>query len=1834
MNPNRLTLRLTLVTPLIAVIAAVLAISVTPGSSTSPAALSFNGTNQYVNLGTSTSLNAANFTLETWIKRTGAGVGTSTGGGGIASAIPLITKGRAEAETEAADVNYFFGIDATTGKLVADFEEAQLAHGGTTPSLNHPATGLTAIAADSTWHHVAVTYDGTWRFYVDGVADGSLAVGRVPNAWSTATIAALGSALTTTGTAAGFFNGVLDEARIWNVARSPADILASKDTEIASAANLVGRWGMNEGSGTVVSDSSGSGVNGTTVNGPTWVSPGAPITALPTPTPTATIPPGIAALSFNGTNQYVDLGTALGLDTASFTIETWFKWTGGGTTTSTGTNGLTAAIPLVAKAAAEAEGSNVDGNYVLAIQGGKLAADFEEGPGGTGPLGNNHPVIGITTITTNVWHHAAATYDGTWKLYLDGVLDQTLVVNQPPRSDSIQHAGLATTLTSTGVASGFFSGTLDEARIWNVARTAAQILAARDTEITSSPNLIGRWGMNEGSGTVVTDSSGSGINGTATNGPVWVSPGAPFVAPTPTPTNTPTNTPTLTSTATDTPVPPTPTDTATNTPTPTDTPTNTPVPTNTPTNTPTPTSTATDTPMPPTPTDTATSTPTPTNTATDTPVPPTPTDTATSTPTPTNTATDTPVPPTPTDTATSTPVPTNTPTNTPTDTSTPTNTPTPTSTATPTATAVPNPGLSFDGVNDYVTFGAAPGLDAPAFTIETWFKWTGGGVTTSTGTNGLQTAIPLVAKAAAQAEGSNVDGNYVLAIQGGKLAADFEEGPGGTGPLGNNHPIIGNATITTNVWHHAAATYDGTWKLYLDGNLDASLVVNQPPRSDSIQHAGLGTTLNSTGAAAGFFQGVLDEARIWNFARTQAQIQSTKDTEVFSATGLIGRWGMNEGTGLSIADSSGSGVTGTLTNGPLWVPGAPFAPVATPTPTSTPTATATPTPTNTSTATPTSTPIPNPGLSFDGVNDYVTFGAAPGLDTAAFTIETWFKRSTAPDVGTSTGTGGIADAIPLVSKGVAEAEGSNVDMNWFLGIQQSTGKLIADFEEGPGGAGPLGQNHPITGFTVIAKDNTWHHAAATYDGFRWRLFLDGVLESQLFVGQPPRSDSIQHAALGSALNSTGVAAGFFAGVLDEARVWNYARSQAQVQSTKNAEVASATGLIGRWGMNEGAGLSLGDSSGSGVTGTLTNGPVWVPGAPFVPDSTAPAAPQNLVATAGDSSVSLTWTANAESDIAGYNVFRSTSSPVPLTSPLNGAVLVTRANSYIDTSLANGTTYYYAVVAVDSSGNTSDGSNESSATPAPSGDPVLVGAGDIADCSQAGDEATALLLDTVPGTVAALGDNTYPNGAYTEFTGCYDPTWGRHRLRTRPTSGNHEYLTANAAGYFDYFNGVGQFTGTAGDRDKGYYSYDLGTWHIAVLNSECAQVGGCNAGSPQEVWLRADLAAHSSMNILAYWHKPLLATGGNNPSMQPIWQALADYGAEIVLGGHVHDYQRFAPQTASGVADPACGIREFVVGTGGESHFGGAPIANQEVKNDDTFGVLKLTLHPTSYDWQFIPEAGKTFSDSGSAPTNSCGIVTPTPTRTNTATATNTPTNTPTATNTPTNTPTATNTPVPPTPTPTNTPTATNTPTNTPVPPTATDTSTSTPTNTPVPPTATDTPTNTPTATDTPTNTPTATDTPTNTPTATNTPTNTPTATNTPTNTPANTPTKTPTPTPTNTRTPTPTITPTATLSATFDSDGDGCPDLKELGSNHTLGGQRDPHNPWDWWDPTHDGKDNSADILAVQQHYGKNAGDPGYSTDYDRTYIGPNNWNLGPPDGHIRSVDILLIQYQYGQACP
>jgi Calcineurin-like phosphoesterase len=279
------------------------------------------------------------------------------------------------------------------------------------------------------------------------------------------------------------------------------------------------------------------------------------------------------------------------------------------------------------------------------------------------------------------------------------------------------------------------------------------------------------------------------------------------------------------------------------------------------------------------------------------------------------------------------------------------------------------------------------------------------------------------------------------------------------------------------------------------------------------------------------------------------------------------------------------------------------------------------------------------------------------------------------------------------------------------------------------------------------------------------------------------------------------------------------------------------------------------------------------------------------------------------------------------------------------------------------GSQSAMSDRGSAATTPNDDaPVLVGAGDIADCANlSGAEATAKLLESIPGTVMAIGDLAYPDGTQANFD-CYDKTWGRVKSRTRPAVGNHEFHSTGATYYFRYFGSA------AGDPAKGYFSYDLGTWHIVVLNSECEAIGGCDQGSKQEQWLRADLSAHPSACKLAYFHKPLFSSGGAHgdaPAFKPFWQALYEAHADIIVNGHDHDYERFAPQNPDGEADPR-GIREFVAGTGGKNHrpFQATPDKNSEVRNADTFGVLKLTLHPRGYDWVFVPEAGKTFTGSG------------------------------------------------------------------------------------------------------------------------------------------------------------------------------------------------------------------------------------------------------------------------------
>jgi acid phosphatase type 7 len=273
---------------------------------------------------------------------------------------------------------------------------------------------------------------------------------------------------------------------------------------------------------------------------------------------------------------------------------------------------------------------------------------------------------------------------------------------------------------------------------------------------------------------------------------------------------------------------------------------------------------------------------------------------------------------------------------------------------------------------------------------------------------------------------------------------------------------------------------------------------------------------------------------------------------------------------------------------------------------------------------------------------------------------------------------------------------------------------------------------------------------------------------------------------------------------------------------------------------------------------------------------------------------------------------------------------------------------------------------------PPADPVLLAAGDIANCRPGEGRVwdTAPLLDLFPyATVAALGDTAYPNGALARYLSCYEPTWGRAKERTRPAPGNHEYLTTDAAGYFTYFGAL------AGERGKGYYSYELGTWHVVVLNTndgagtgDCKFVS-CAAGSPQERWLRADLAASSATCTLVYFHHPRFVAARVSVGLEAIWAALQEAGVDVVLNGHAHYYERFRPQLADGTADPN-GIVQFIVGTGGAEvqhpDSSSTPAPNSVVSEQGVRGVLRLRLRPEAYDWNFIPAARLVFDDVGSA----------------------------------------------------------------------------------------------------------------------------------------------------------------------------------------------------------------------------------------------------------------------------
>jgi hypothetical protein len=864
----------------------------------------------------------------------------------------------------------------------------------------------------------------------------------------------------------------------------------------------------------------------------------------------------------------------------------------------------------------------------------------------------------------------------------------------------------------------------------------------------------------------------------------------------------------------------------------------------------------------------------------------------------------------------------------------------------PTQSVLALPGstaLRFDGVNDYVTFGAAPGLSGlglQKFTIELWLKRLGPGTTTSTGSGGI-TALPLVAKGMDEADNSNRDLNYFFGIdQTGVLVADFEEcartqagcpqTTSNQAQGGQNFPVKGSTVLRNNTWYHAAVTFDGEyWKLYLNGALErmtgSDTGATRFPRWDSLQHAALAAALNSCGTPGaaclgaarrpgGYFNGVIDEVRIWNVARSQAEIRSTINAEVSNAPGLVTRWGLNEGPGNTTIHGVPGSIPGTLTNGPVWVLGSgSFNLVLESTPPAAPgglqavaashslaldwndntdpdlvgyniyrgTVPSLYTRINTALATSSSYTdtnlangteyfyivravdalgnesrasneaysIPQPAagsaLAFtSGAGSYVTFGDPMKLDLAAFTIETWFKR-TGTGTPVSTGARGIAGALPLVTHCANQSEGGRADANWMLVIDDSRDVIAADFEDMP-----TGRNHAITGVTPILE-NTWHHAAATYDGATWTLYLDGKREATAAARARPRLDTAQPAALGTMLSTSGEAAGFFQGVIDEARIWNRALPQEEIVANLNRQLTSGTGLVARWGLNEGTGTSVGDSIAAPANGAITGtGYSWVPGAPFdinlapavpllvSPQDAAARAPVNAPLT-----VYVNDYRNTDLTVSFYGRLRTaaTGEDFTLVAIPDPQFYAQAENVGIYNAQMNWVTFNkgaYNIQYVLSLGDNVDGYNSSSQwVAAASAWDILTGGG-------------------------------VPYGIFP----------GNHDGAPASTANFNTWFGARIAGQPTYGGRYG------GDYDNTYSLFSAGGMDFIVLFIEY-DGGMLTATHPVLAWAEGILSAYPSRRAIVVTHDLL---NGNNLTAQgqAIYDALKDQpGLFLMLGGH-------------------------------------------------------------------------------------------------------------------------------------------------------------------------------------------------------------------------------------------------------------------------------------------------------------------------------------------------------------
>jgi Concanavalin A-like lectin/glucanases superfamily/Bacterial Ig domain/Fibronectin type III domain len=797
------------------------------------------------------------------------------------------------------------------------------------------------------------------------------------------------------------------------------------------------------------------------------------------------------------------------------------------------------------------------------------------------------------------------------------------------------------------------------------------------------------------------------------------------------------------------------------------------------------------------------------------------------------------------------------------------------------------------------------------------------------------------------------DGQYLLRLTNQTIDAYIWK-PGGT-----YTEVTSANVLATSIWQQVAVTDDGsTVRIYDNGTLVKSQAITGAiPTTTNPLHIA-----SSTGYD--FFTGTLDEVAVYGTALTSSQIASHYATGTNGAPGYLSVTTSPGRISLSWGPSAASGVQGydvyRQNNDGSW-PSTPLATVGA----STTTYTDTTVSTNTSYSYRV-TAINASGQESQPSNLVTIIAGAPcgplssygSLIAGTPTIAGYWRLdeltgSTACDsVGNSSGTyrypgnytlgqpgaiSGDADTatrfdgvggyvnVPDVPKLdpasslTLEAWVNPNSVNGYQELIRKDGQYLLRMNYQQLDAviyWANGSYSEVTGPADLGAAR-YQHVAATYDGSRINLYDNGQL-----VASQPASGTI--ASTGNPVRlASANGYDYLAGTLDEAAVYGAALTSSDIVNHYAAGSPPSSNPV-------------------------------------------PTPPIDLIRASYSGSVLLRWGASTDNDLAGYRVYRQNADGTWPTTAI--ATTGPSTLQYTDTSVTNGVAYSYRVVAFDAAGQVSGASNQVAATPNPplsstGGDPVMLAAGDIAGCYPgSGEGATANLIDNQPGIVAPLGDDAYQTGSAEQFANCYDPTWGRFYARSMPVPGEHEYHTPNAAGYFQYWGALG------GDPTKGYYSYNVGTWHVVVLNSTCSAVGGCGAGSPQEQWLASDLATNHANCTLALWHEPRFSSDtvhGDDPDMGAFWQDLYAAGADLVLAGSAHDYERFAPQTPGGQLDSASGIREIVVGTGGAGHYGfGTPDANSQVRDGTTFGVLKLTMHGSSYDWQFLPVASATFTDSG------------------------------------------------------------------------------------------------------------------------------------------------------------------------------------------------------------------------------------------------------------------------------